>query len=134
MKPALLTLTLFILGAVSMACTSNNHGPADSDLLDGSVDAPRDQEGDTTTEDVALTEAELDDCVSGDTCIIVPYDHCCGATKRAINVKYKAAYETHPEWQSYHEADCAMIGQCMDDSGINTAVCGPDGFCLFELN
>jgi len=66
---------------------------------------------------------DLARCESDGDCIIVPYDHCCGATKRAINREHEEAYNQHPEWQSYHEDDCSELGACQDDSAITEARC-----------
>lgn len=73
-------------------------------------------------------EPPLSSCVAGDVCLVVPYDHCCGATKRAINDVYLVEYEAHPEWQSYNDpAACALIGACRDDQDVVEAWCRPDG-------
>lgn len=78
----------------------------------------------------ALTEDELDDCAVDADCIVVPYDHCCGATRRAINKAHQDAYDAHPEWQSYHEDDCALIGACQPDDDVTEATCEPSsGTC-----
>ena len=80
----------------------------------------------------AITEADLDQCAQTSDCIVVAYSHCCGATKRAINSAYEAAYDAHPEWQVFNDpATCAVIGACMDDSAVTEATCSdaPDGYC-----
>jgi hypothetical protein len=76
-----------------------------------------------------VTEADLANCVANSDCIVVPYSHCCGATKRAINAANLSAYESHPEWQVFADPGvCAVIGVCPDDSAVKSARCA-DGFC-----
>jgi hypothetical protein len=79
-----------------------------------------------------ITEQDLDRCEQDADCIVVAYQHCCGATKRAINEAYLEEYNSHPEWQVFDdEATCATIGMCLDDSEVDTAVCegAPEGRC-----
>jgi hypothetical protein len=76
-----------------------------------------------------ITEADLPLCLFTSDCIVVPYSHCCGATKRAINATYLSAYESHPEWQVFADPSvCAVIGVCPDDSAVTSATCA-DGLC-----
>lgn len=71
-----------------------------------------------------VTQAELADCGSDADCTVVPYAHCCGATKRAINADFVDAYEAHPEWQRFDDpATCAVVGVCADDSAVTEARC-----------
>jgi hypothetical protein len=80
-----------------------------------------------------LTEEDLGRCTDDSECIVVPYDHCCGATKRAINAAHLDEYERHPEWQVFDDpATCAVIGLCPDDTDVESAVCegAPDGHCV----
>lgn len=73
------------------------------------------------------SEQELGLCTSDLDCTVVPYQHCCGSTKRAINVGYQWLYEATPEWQVYDAPECAMIGSCMDDSAVTVALCEFEG-------
>jgi hypothetical protein len=76
-----------------------------------------------------MTEADLAVCTVSAACVVVPYTHCCGATKRAINGAYLSAYLSHPEWQVFAEPGaCAVIGMCPDDRAVTSATCA-DGFC-----
>ena len=68
------------------------------------------------------TESNLAECLPGDVCVVVPYSHCCGATKRAINLQSVDAYYSHPAWQIY-DGPCEMIGICRDDRAVTEAVC-----------
>jgi hypothetical protein len=70
-----------------------------------------------------ITEELITACTDSSQCVIVAYDHCCGSTKRAINVKFKAAYDAHPSWQSYHRADCSLMGPCLPDRDVTEASC-----------
>jgi hypothetical protein len=69
-----------------------------------------------------LTEADLGECRSSSDCIVVPYAHCCGATKRAVNRLYLEEYHQHPEWQSF-SGSCVAMGVCRDDSQVTAATC-----------
>ncbi len=72
----------------------------------------------------ALTEDELQHCKQNSDCIVVPYSHCCGSTKRAINKKHKLLYESKPEWQKFSDpAQCALMGACMTDKYVTEAEC-----------
>ncbi len=73
--------------------------------------------------DSSVTEADINICIKDSDCIIVPYRHCCGSTKRAINKKYKKLYESTPEWQVFYGPICNVIGLCASDAHINTALC-----------
>jgi hypothetical protein len=76
-----------------------------------------------------ITEDDLGNCISATDCIVVPYAHCCGATKRAINGAYLDAYDSHPEWHVFTDPGvCAIIGICPDDSAVTSATC-VDGRC-----
>lgn len=77
----------------------------------------------------AVSENDLAICEGGDTCIVVPYSHCCGSTKRAIRASLLDAYNSHPEWQVFNVPSvCAVIGACLDDSAVTEATCA-DGQC-----
>lgn len=83
--------------------------------------------GSGATGGAGLTEEMLAQCAPGDTCIPVPYSHCCGATKRAINSDYRAAYDAEPAWQVFDDPGvCAMIGACRDDHAVVDAWCRPE--------
>ena len=71
----------------------------------------------------ATSESDLTLCSKDSDCIIVPYKHCCGSTKRAINKKYKELYEKTPEWQRYGKPNCAVMGACMPDRNLKKTVC-----------
>ena len=78
-----------------------------------------------STEDVNVTEVEEQDlstCRNDSDCIVVPYEHCCGSTKRAINEKYLNIYNSNPEWQVYN-GSCHLMGVCADDSYVTEAIC-----------
>lgn len=69
-------------------------------------------------------EPNLSECETNSDCIIVPYRHCCGSTKKAINKKYQKDYSAHPEWQKFDNAkSCATIGACVSDISLDSAVC-----------
>lgn len=71
-----------------------------------------------------LVEEDLANCRAGDACIVVPYAHCCGSTRRAIRADALDAYNSHPAWQVFDDpATCAVIGKCLDDSAVTDAVC-----------
>ena len=73
--------------------------------------------------DSSITEVDINICIKDSDCIVVPYSHCCGSTKRTINKKYKKLYESTPEWQVFYGAVCNVIGLCASDAHINTALC-----------
>lgn len=75
-----------------------------------------------------VVEQDLGLCEIDSDCLIVPYKHCCGTTKRAINQKWSDIYYGHPEWQKFSNPTiCAVIGRCQDDSAVTKATCEPDG-------
>lgn len=105
-------LVLLVLIATLTACSSAQSNDEDT------VETPED------TSDTSITEADLSVCSTDEDCIVVDYSHCCGATKRAINATHLEAYNTHPEWQKFDDPDeCAVIGQCLDDSQVTEALC-----------
>lgn len=75
-----------------------------------------------------ITEQDLSLCEVDSDCIIVPYAHCCGATKRAINQKWGDLYYGRPEWQRFdNETLCSVIGRCLEDDYVTAAICEPEG-------
>ena len=70
-----------------------------------------------------VTEAIISDCCEPSDCTIVPYSHCCGLSRRAININYVDAYNAEESWQSYYGELCATYGMCPDDSEITTVTC-----------
>jgi len=71
-----------------------------------------------------VTLSQIKVCESDEDCVIVPYAHCCGSTRQAINRKYKDMYDANPQWQKFNDPDiCAIIGQCQDDSNFDEAWC-----------
>lgn len=72
----------------------------------------------------AVQESEITVCKQNSDCIVVPYSHCCGSTKKAINKKYLEIYNQNKEWQKLNNAGlCAVIGQCLSDKNVNEAKC-----------
>lgn len=72
----------------------------------------------------AVTEAELAVCEKSSDCIVVPYRHCCGSSKRAINKKHKALYESTPAWRKFDDpSKCALMGACPPDKHMTEAEC-----------
>lgn len=70
------------------------------------------------------TADQLVACEQTSQCVLVKHNHCCGATKMAINRKYKAYYDETPAMQKTDDAKiCAVIGLCMDDSAVTEAQC-----------
>lgn len=68
--------------------------------------------------------ADLQSCTQDSDCIVVPYRHCCGTTKRVIHRRHEAEYRNHPEWQKFDDAKaCAVMGACRPDKDLSTAVC-----------
>ncbi|GEM_PF-3620779 len=55
-----------------------------------------------------LAEADLVRCFEDADCVVVPYDHCCGATRRAIHEAHRDEYEAHPEWQAFSEPEACV--------------------------
>ncbi len=80
----------------------------------------------------SLTESEIRTCKRDSDCLIVPYKHCCGSTKRAINKKFIKQYESNVKWQSFqNESFCENIGICPSDRNINRSKC-VKGFCKLD--
>jgi hypothetical protein len=74
-------------------------------------------------------ESDINVCLDNVDCIVVPYSHCCGSTKRAIHARFLDAYNAHPEWQVFNDpGPCAVIGACRSDSEVTEARCN-NGFC-----
>jgi hypothetical protein len=71
-----------------------------------------------------VQEQDIVACEASSECVLVPYSHCCGATKRGINRRYRALYEARPEWQSYAQPEvCATLGQCFPDTALHASRC-----------
>ena len=71
-----------------------------------------------------VEEADLQRCAAGQDCVVVPYSHCCGATKKAINALYEQVYKDHSEWHVFADEDaCAVIGMCAPDDDVTAAAC-----------
>src|SRR5229473_671339 len=68
--------------------------------------------GSTESPDAGISEpADLAVCEKNSDCIVVPYSHCCGSTRRAINRRYEVEYSKHKEWQSFNDPEqCALMG------------------------
>jgi hypothetical protein len=63
-------------------------------------------------------------CSKDSDCVLVPFQHCCGSTKKAINKRHRALYEKHPEWQKFNDpAKCAVMGMCVSDKDVTKAEC-----------
>ena len=121
-----LMLALSAVLAIS-ACDSDDSSTSDDTQ---SADTAMDTQADTTTDTSEVTEAEIVVCSMDADCIVVPYSHCCGSTKRAINQTYLDDYNANPEWQTFDDPDtCAVIGACQDDSGVTEARC-EQGMCV----
>lgn len=89
----------------------------------------------STVDPEAISENDLAFCQRDSDCLVVPYSHCCGLTKTAINERFLDAYNNHPEWQVFNDpATCAVIGVCPDDTNVKNAVCegAPLGVCRLE--
>ncbi|TSC83505.1 MAG: hypothetical protein G01um101416_1238 [Microgenomates group bacterium Gr01-1014_16] len=85
------------------------------------------QEPAPTTNDVK--EEDIVKCVKDSDCLVVPYNHCCGASKKAINKKYESLYFSKPEWQSFNDQSvCSRIGLCPPDNFVTEAICS-DNYC-----
>lgn len=81
------------------------------------------RQAEKTIDDYSMVkESEIDICKQNSDCIVVPYDHCCGSTKRAINKKYKTIYFTKPSWQKFI-GPCHLMGICPNDSKVTEATC-----------
>lgn len=71
-----------------------------------------------------LKEADISQCQKDSDCVIVPYRHCCGATKKAINKKFLEIYKKTPVWQKFDDPQtCAVAGQCLSDAKVKEAKC-----------
>lgn len=80
--------------------------------------------------DPNVSEDQISNCQTNSDCIVVPYSHCCGQSKRAINKKYKLLYESHAEWQKFDNPEvCSRIGICPRDSHVTETVCNQDKHC-----
>jgi len=81
----------------------------------------------------AITEDRLADCAQPTDCVVVPYQNCCGSTKRAINKNFLDLYESKPEWRKFDDPKkCAAAGACVSDKSFNAALCvksGDQGRC-----
>lgn len=71
-----------------------------------------------------ITEADLAVCEKDDDCIVVPYQHCCGQTKRAIHRRHHELYLRTPMWRKFNDPEvCAVMGACPSDSLLTKARC-----------
>lgn len=71
-----------------------------------------------------VLEEDIVKCEKNSDCVIVPYRHCCGATKRAINKKFLDLYNKSPEWQKFDNPQiCAVAGVCLSDDKVKDAKC-----------
>lgn len=69
-------------------------------------------------------EADITQCKADSDCVIVPYSHCCGATKKAINKKFLDLYKKTKPWQKFDDPGvCAVAGQCMSDVKVKEVKC-----------
>ena len=76
--------------------------------------------------------ADIDACAVSSDCVLVPYRHCCGSTKKAIQRKYSEAYRAHPGWGKFDDPQtCAMIGICRPDADVRSADC-IEGRCVLK--
>lgn len=76
------------------------------------------------TKPLAAKEADIGQCQKDSDCIIVPYRHCCGATKKAINRKFLEIYKKTPVWQKFDDPEtCAVAGICRSDEKVKEAQC-----------
>ncbi len=72
-----------------------------------------------------LSEEKLSHCSTDADCIVVPYRHCCGSSKRAINRRHLKAFEANPSWRKFDDpGQCALMGMCPSDKAVTKAVCG----------
>lgn len=76
---------------------------------------------------VIETPTDIDFCKKDSDCIIVPHNHCCGTTKKAINSKYLGTYMKNPAWQKTEGGFCANMGVCPSDADVTSAYCGMMG-------
>ena len=71
-----------------------------------------------------VKESDITKCKTDSDCLIVPYRHCCGSSKKAINKKYLTEYNKSPSWQKFdNPQSCAVMGQCMSDEKVKSAKC-----------
>lgn len=69
-------------------------------------------------------EVDITQCKSDSDCVIVPYSHCCGSTKKAINKKFLDLYKKTKAWQKFDDPQtCAVVGACMSDAKVKEAKC-----------
>lgn len=72
----------------------------------------------------AAKESEITQCKKDSDCMIVPYRHCCGATKKAIGKKFLEDYNKNKSWQKFDNPKiCAVAGVCMSDEKVKDAKC-----------
>lgn len=72
----------------------------------------------------AIKESEITQCKKDNDCMIVPYRHCCGSTKRAINKKFLEDYNKNKSWQKFDNPQiCAVAGACLSDDKVKDAKC-----------
>lgn len=70
-------------------------------------------------------EEDIVKCAKDSDCVIVPYKHCCGSTKKAINKKFLDLYNKTPQWQKFDNQNlCAVMGACVSDEKVKEAKCG----------
>lgn len=70
------------------------------------------------------TGEQLIACKKDSDCTVVTHLHCCGSTKKAINLKYREVYERTPSIQKTDDPKiCAVVGMCRDDSAVTSARC-----------
>ena len=67
--------------------------------------------------------ADIDVCEKDTDCVIVPHQHCCGTTKKAINSKYLGDYKKNPSWHKTEDGSCAVIGQCLPNDDVKESHC-----------
>lgn len=68
--------------------------------------------------------SDISQCEKNSDCIIVPYSHCCGSTKKAIHKKFLKDYEKYPTWQKFdNPTACATIGLCAPDTDMKKTKC-----------
>lgn len=97
-------LSVLLFCAASLSCHAKNSTPAPTASA-------------TQEQDIVKCEKDSD-------CIIVPYRHCCGSTKGAINKKFLDLYNKTPEWQKFdNQKSCAVMGVCMSDEKVKDAQC-----------
>lgn len=97
-------LAVFLLCAASLSCPAKKSTPAPTASA-------------TQEQDIVKCEKDSD-------CIIVPYRHCCGSTKKAINRNFLNLYNKTPEWQKFdNQSSCAVMGVCMSDTKVKDTKC-----------